>query len=553
MTPPGGSGNPDGGQLPQGDGGSQLPPGDGGSQLPPIDGGSLPPSPDGGLSFEVVPSYDSAIVRVGPVAGAADYRVYALPATVTTQSGRERVSGTTLFCAGQRQRNATRPAQPEVMTSIEVAGLTGPTTLVIEAIDRLCPYPGAMGRVHADVTVTNPEVEAAARNTFSIYTEGEIAARYGSLIVNGHGPAATVGQPAPDDPPVVLARAQVQVSPVSTPPAMTFFDGFAGAADQPALVTPVDNAGRTQQGALWQNRNWSIYGYGASNWQAFIDRGQLHTVLADWQQDIFASVTAYPRRAVQLPSGSGYLHVQFEVASDATARRYWWLVLCGGAQAGQTIDANGRINGSIIETPFFYQPDGLSPSVQGWNCLQIFPRDGVPYRLAPNNARPESDVRVMVNRAAAAGTRDNVVDVSPDQYGGATAGAAPSWYRQESGAQLTAPILDDQMLVAPNTRFDFYLQRARVVMFVNGQQRLCNDFPNAALTMAEGALGFGQILYHSAAERIELQQSFNDRTGQVYYLSNSPFVDERRWDNLGYDENAPAPAAFDASQCYVAP
>ena len=71
-------------------------------------------------------------------------------------------------------------------------------------------------------------------------------------------------------------------------------------------------------------------------------------------------------------------------------------------------------------------------------------------------------------------------------------------------------------------------------MYVNGEQRICNNLGTAGkLTMAEGALGFGQVLYHSAAERQEFNASYWDRRGQRFYIENSPFIDERDWDNVG--------------------
>ena len=91
------------------------------------------------------------------------------------------------------------------------------------------------------------------------------------------------------------------------------------------------------------------------------------------------------------------------------------------------------------------------------------------------------------------------------------------------------------------------------MLFVNGQQRLCNDFAKYPLTMAEAAVAFGQVLYHSAAERLEFSRSFNLRTGQRYYLENAPYADEREWDNLGFEENVTAPANFDPSPCFQAP
>jgi hypothetical protein len=155
----------------------------------------------------------------------------------------------------------------------------------------------------------------------------------------------------------------------------------------------------------------------------------------------------------------------------------------------------------------------------------------------------------MVNQANKP-IRESVVDVSPEMYPPAI--GPRSWYRQRDGAgNLVAPILDDQQLIAPATHFDLYIRRDRVVMYVNGEQRLCNDFPTVALTMAEGALGFGQVLYHSAAEREEFRAPYWDRTGQRYYLENTPFIDARAWDNVGYGEHVAAPPDFSAASCYV--
>ena len=123
------------------------------------------------------------------------------------------------------------------------------------------------------------------------------------------------------------------------------------------------------------------------------------------------------------------------------------------------------------------------------------------------------------------------------------------------GAEESSPrrIFDESLhfLLAPRTAYDIYIRRDRVIMYVNGEQRLCNDFPSVALTMAEGALGYGQVLYHSSAERLEFSRGYNDRTGQLYYLSNTPFVDVRTWDNVGYQEGVGSPADFDDSVCYL--
>jgi hypothetical protein len=498
----------------------------------------------------VVQGRDSATIVVPAVAGVRDYRAFAIPEGVSIEAdaaGHETVVGTTIFCAGFRQHNAPAAA-PELLRQVEVTGLAGETRLVVEAVDAPCPFAGVLGATHADVDAENVEIEPAARGVFSVYTEAEIAERYGSLIINGHAPGAHVGAPAPPAPPRVLARTTLRVTPLGLgAPPLPFFEDFA-AADQPVLVSMLPGFDRTQQGKLFQNARFDFYTYGADLSQFFVDRGRLHTLLADWSQDIFASNVVYPRAPVPL-SDTDYLRVTFEVPSDSTQRRYWWLLLCGAETPGATMDADGKLLGNIIQTPFFYQDDGLDPSVEGWNCLQVFPRDGSPFPLPPDDTNPESDVRVMVNRANMP-VRDSVVNVSPPMYPPAI--DKPGWYRQRDGAgNLVAPILDDRLLIAPSTRYDLYIRRDRVVMYVGGEQRLCNDFPSAALTMAEGALGFGQVFYHSAAERQEFSAPYWLRTGQRYYLENTPFIDVRAWDNLGYAAHVAAPPGFSASSCYV--
>jgi hypothetical protein len=159
----------------------------------------------------------------------------------------------------------------------------------------------------------------------------------------------------------------------------------------------------------------------------------------------------------------------------------------------------------------------------------------------------------MLNKAGNL-TRDNVVNVSPPQYG-ATSLTPPSWFRTQDGqGKLTGPMLDDQHNVSPPTHLDLWIRRDRFVLYANGVQKLCSDFPSTPLSMAEGALNFGQVLYHSSAERtVILQGQPWDRSGMRYVLTNEPYVDTRTWDNVGFDEHVQAPPGFDASSCYKKP
>ena len=372
---------------------------------------------------------------------------------------------------------------------------------------------------------------------------------------------------------MVLQRTIVHVVPLGNdapPPTATFFDDFSNAADQPVFVKSVPGSfsfHATQNGQLWQNSKWSIYSYGSQHtddaggkvidntFRPFISRGALHMVLADESTDIFASAIAYPRRVVH-PSSTSYVHATYEVESNATGRRYWNIFFCGADTAGNTINANGEILGDIIQTPFFYNDDGLDASAQFWNCLQVFMLDGSPFTLPPTDTAPQSVVHVIVNLPDKTGAdvRKSVVNVSPDQYlmtyPGQTHLAGKGWYRQQMNNRLGEPAMDDKLTVGSRVKFDLWIRRDRVVLFVDGQQRLCNDFPSVALTMPEAALGFGQVLYHSSAERLQFNVDYWPKTGQRFYLSDMPFMDSRSWDNLGFEENVASIPSFNEGACY---
>jgi hypothetical protein len=288
-------------------------------------------------------------------------------------------------------------------------------------------------------------------------------------------------------------------------------------------------------------------------------------------------------------NSSTYLHVTYEVPSFATSRRYWVVSLCGSSTAGQTLDSNGVVKEQIVHTSFFYNPTGANPSTAGWNCLQIFNREGNssalsnyqnmynihggrppapannglydlkdyisnaipsiadPTKTAAYTIHPESDVVVLVNKPipkaglpetlgvnaqVTQGQYTSPVNVSPMQLD--NPGSEVAWFfRVDTNGNPVAPILDDQQLVAPRTKYDLYVRNNRIIMYVNGQARLCNDFttPTTTLNIADAAVGFHQVLYHSAAE---FSERFVDpeRGAAYHYRYNSPWLDRRTWDNL---------------------
>jgi len=516
--------------------------------------------------------------------------------------------------------------------------------VTVEALDRMCPFPGAIGQKHQDILLShgpdvdhpgNAWVDATSVKTFPIVTKEEVIAKYGSLIINGQGWAGgpnvqanpplqpPFAQQAAPNPPVVLARAAVSIAPLATAPAAPagFFDDFTNPEDTfQSLPMPQWTYPRYPSGGqlILQNSKWTIYGNGFTCCsptaglsgrgyaEAYVDGGALHTTLGDQAQGVFSEVSMIPRKAAHL-SATNYLHVTYEVNSFATARRYWVLSLCGSSTPGATMDGSGVIKEQIVHSTFFYGTTGMSPSTAGWNCVQLLNRQGNswafgnwesmnnikggkatvppnkglydlndyiynaipsiadPSKIAAYTVHPESDVLVLINKPIPkanlpeiGGTNEQVVksavtspvNVSPNQLDNPASEVA--WfYKVDATGNPVAPILDDQQLVSPRTKYDVYIRNNRLIMYVNGKPTLCNDFdtPTTRLNIADAAVGFHQVLYHSSAE---FKERFvgPDQGAAYHYRYNSPWLDQRSWDNMGFEENVAAPADFDPRTCF---
>jgi hypothetical protein len=634
----------------------------------------------------MVQNRDSVIVQFPAVANARDFRVLVQPTAVAANTdGSETVTGGTQFCAGVRQHQArTRfvadkvtlfpyyfslnsalvnplgflpqfvmpppgaygifDLDPPPVSQIEVTGVTAAMTVTVEAIDRLCPFPGIIGRQHQDIKLVhkadtdhpgNPWIDASSIVTFPVVTKAEVIGKYGSLIINGQGWAGgpnvqatppgnpPFAQPAAANPPVVLARGAITIAPQASPPAppTDFFDDFSNANDTfQKVALPQWRYPRYSGGELvLQNSKWTIYGTGftccgpnavadgSGYADAFVDNGTLNTILGDWGQDVLSEISMVPRKAAHLNSNT-YLHVTYEVPSFATSRRYWVFTACGSSTPGQTLDSSGALKEQVVHTTFYYMNTGMSPSTAGWNCLQIFNRQGNsnalsqwgnmynlngsrppvpankggydladylynaipsisdPSKIAAYTVHPESDVVVMINKPIPAGnlpevpgTNDQVVksavtspvNVSPMQLDNPV-GEVAWFYSVDKNGNPAAPILDDQQLASPRTKYDLYIRNNRLIMYVNGKARLCNDFntPTTTLNMADAALGFHQVMYHSSGEFVERFDD-PDRGAAYHYRYNSPWIDQRSWDNMGFEENTAAPSDFDPNTCFA--
>jgi hypothetical protein len=610
--------------------------------IPVPDGGQAAPTattdlplsnaPDLG-EVKYIPNRSNVRLYLPGVTGARDYRVFAVEDGVKISVGSdqtEHVDGATLHCAGLRQRNqcddgeilpvkynndqldsavceqggqARRPNVPaQLMQTMDVDGVAPGTTLVVEAIDRQCPFPGMFGTQHVDVPLVcgdvggktvdvvvndTPYTLQRLPDTFPVVTEAEIRAQYGSMILNGQGPNyptfdtsspnfpespfIRISNPAPPDDPVVLARSVVTVSPTgdATLPdgfsAGDYYDDFDDPTDQPQLVRSTDPAG-TFIGLpikVYETSKWVLYDVANQFSEFFVDRGHLVMAHGDTAQDSMTTQAMYPKRPVQLPTEPDqYLHVTYQVQRNETPRRYENFTLCGSDKLGDTYDGETPKGSPIPRPGFMNELDTTRTNIYGWNCLMLVPR-GAGYAVVPGGdiaSHPDSSLKITVvatHPPPATATDYDMVKITPyaTAFGPLQEGSTPIWERQmDSSFQPSGVWLDDQLNSWQKTRFDLFIRRDRVVIYVEGEQRICQELTDKPLTMAEGALGFWHVLYHTSAEFMEIRNdtvSDNPKTDQHNVEHNWQFADERAYDNVGFKENVGLPANFDASRCFA--
>ena len=582
-----------------------------------------------------VPNRSSVRLYLPGVQGARDYRVFAVDDKVSVAmmgGNRERINGATIHCAGLRQRNQCddgeilpikynnefldmplcenhnidrRPNVPtQLMQTLEVNGIGPDTTLVVEAIDRQCPFPGLFGSRHEDSRIIGVEwpsntAQATINNkaytmqlfpkTFPLRTEAEIRNDYGSMILNGQGPNLPVmdpsapgfpespyirvGQPAPADDPVVLARAVVKVSTMGAgtlPPGFgpqDYFDDFDDPNDKVTLLRKTDYikdvTGFGSVVNVYTTKKWVLYDVGNQLSDFLVDRGQMVMIQGDTAQDSMTLQAMYPRRPVHLPDAPDhYLHVTYEAQRNETDRRYENLVLCGSDQVGQTYEGDVLKAAPLPHPGFMNEMDTTRTSVLGWNCLYLVGR-GPGYGVLPGgdiNSHSDTSLKITVIASHPANVKIQEYDSTKITKFASSFGPnqnPPKLYQRQIDAsgQPSGMWLDDQTHAWQRARFDVFIRRDRLVIYVEGQQRICQDLPPNSLTMAEGALGFWHVLYHSSAEFLEMRRgldSDNPRTGQHHIMHNTPFADERSWDNVGFREDVAVPENFDAARCLKA-
>jgi hypothetical protein len=355
--------------------------------------------------------------------------------------------------------------------------MTGPTTLVVEALASGCPYQGNL----------SPEHEAAFEDAGIAYPEwitpDEMRARApsGEVFIDGQhdGP-----------PPRAIARSFVEVAPALPP--MDFHASFP--VDQELRTTFAVPTGDVY-GQHFDGTEFALSSYGASRIHFGSLLGELWIAYADIGAGVNSSVRLTAKAPAQV-SDTGFLHVTTEVDLVTTDRRFPQILVSDRSAPVQDQLANG--------TTLIVQASGYAP---GYLQLQLC--DHRTWDLGDECPRlPTFDPRFAPNVRAPGETAGSDTSTQIDLY------LSPSRiYLLTNGVPYSCTDLpalaDDGNAYAP---------------------------PVGAVTVT-----WGDVLAHSAIDFTTGGGAITAPDSYAFHRAHLQTTTRRRFDNLGFSSGVGAP------------
>ena len=383
------------------------------------------------------------------------------------------------LAVGQTYFNRIRyQGADQPITELLWSGITEPTTLVVEALDSGCPYPGRL----AAQPIAAATLQAAT-------TSGMVDYPAAITLDDARNPSTHEvfinGQADPNNHPRAVARAFLRVSPRPAP-AMDWSANFGTAL---APLMDVD-CGTPSKNCFQQFRqtsaDYDVLWHTIQTGQRAIGTvmGELWVRYADWAADTNGKFRMTPSQTATM-SADKFLHVTMEVNTITTGRRYPQIIVSD--QAAPVQDYLPMGNTVVLQT------------FQNWpNSFELQVCDHRPWDV--NNQCPYFD---LFRRLSPTG---ELATLAPNDEVG-----------EHSGADRRA-------------RFDLYLSTTRAYVLLDRKPYGCVDLPSAGVPKGTVTVTFGDVLYHSAAD-----------FPLGYHKDHLQFDTERHFDNLGFSSNGGPP------------
>jgi hypothetical protein len=411
-------------------------------------------------------------------------------------------------------------------------GITGPTTLVVEALDHGCPFQGHLSPqsiptitayfgsnplIHQPY-VTIDDVQAASPTT-EVFINGQSGPAWmwdGTKYEGGVAKAPTAAQLAANsgagEPlPRAIARSFVDVSPKAHAP-MDFFASFAPGAAPETFTTIPCGSSDGNCFATWRQQSPTFD-------QMFIDveympdggsglfaygpvAGEWWVTYGDVGGDTNGKYRLTAKQKANIDSKT-FLHVTMEVDAYSTDRRYPQLLI------------------SDQDVPVQYNlPKGHTLIVQPRGETTAWAMYPIDYDLQicsmrtwdVNNQCPQYDLYHL------AGADGGVAHLAPND---------------ELGEHAS---VDHRVL------FDVYTSDARLYLFLDGAPYACADLPTGTVPTGAVTVTWGDVLYHS-----QVDHDF------AFHTDHMQIETRRHFDNLGFSNGVAAPSWDETRLPCVAP
>lgn len=377
--------------------------------------------------------------------------------------------------AGRARFNKAYEQGAQPISELHFSGLTKETTLVVEALDQLCPFQGVlspMPRAAHDVEFGDMTIKYSP-----LQTPEQLAAtsNSGELFVGGQGQAANK--------PKAISRACLKVTP-EKPEAMDFrWNG------EPEKYTAATDAGYQTFAMESPTFNAQFYNVETDGWAIGNMFGEVWVTYSDVAADTNGKFRLTPKARATLAADS-FVHATMEVDAVSSQRRYPQLII---SSAEWPVQENLEKASSVVIQVF----GGVTEASE----LQIEFCDHVTWDV--NNQCPLYPLYTLKDGA------NEFLSPAPE---------------------INGLFGTDKTLV-----FDAYVSTSRVYVYTNGMPYGCAELPPGKLPAGVGTVTFGDALYHSAVDLAPWYQFHTAKMQTVTsrHFSNLGFsskVAEPAWD-----------------------
>lgn len=382
---------------------------------------------------------------------------------------------------------------------LEWSGLTGPTTLVVEALSSGCPFQGMLSATHLDASPKGDQ--NAAHQAFLTLDELRKASATGEVFVNGQYDVTTN--------PKAVARSFLKVAPQPHKASdWDWYQGFAMGTDFEALTPGTVDPQKCWQCTRGKNSIFDVATYNiesstAGRVQTFGNvLGQLLLDFDDYAQDTTGKVRFTALQKAQIDADpEKFLHVTMSVDIVSTDRRYPQLIISDQDAPVQEGLNNANQNSLLVQSII-----GPSSRIEA-QAIHGLVGTGTVGPWDVNNQAPSHAFMDFDN------------------------------YDVKTGRPPTDPAFEHSG-VDEMTRFDVYVSSSRMYLLFDGKPAGCSKYPSNFALKGAVTVTFGAVMYHEGAPD---EMVWNQPKPYGYWHRHEATESKRHFDDLAFKSGVAQP------------